>query len=83
MTRVIPGDGDGVPRLGNSVAFIGDINGDGFDDVAMGRPEIRSIWRDYVVRPAGAGQVFVVFGGPEQTDLLDPADLDGSNGFRI
>jgi hypothetical protein len=64
--------------LGRSIDFIGDVNDDGFDDVAIGAPA--------VVQPApDAGTVWVVFGraAPFSQRDLDPASLDGSNGFRL
>jgi glycosylphosphatidylinositol phospholipase D len=56
------------------VSGAGDINGDGFDDVAIGAPK---------ADPAGA--VFVVFGGPGvgAGGVVELADLDGSNGFVV
>jgi hypothetical protein len=64
-------------RLGGSVAGIGDINGDGFDDVAVGMHYSDSYG-------AKNGATFVVFG----TDQGHPANLsaaaiNGANGFRI
>lgn len=63
---------------GYSVASAGDINGDGFDDLIIG-----AIGGD----PNGdnfAGESYVVFGKAGGFGAsLDPANLDGSNGFRI
>jgi len=65
--------------LGVYDAGIGDINGDGFDDVAIGE----------ILADAGghsdAGSVYVIFGGPDHSSspLLTVADLDGASGFRI
>jgi hypothetical protein len=65
-------DGD---HLGASVAGIGDFNGDGFDDIAIGAPK---------ASPTDAGSTYVIFGhaGAFQA-AFDLATLDGSNGFRI
>lgn len=62
-------------HLGSSVRGIGDINGDGFHDVAFSAPNltIDAPPATYVV--FGSGQGFFA-----STDL---ATLDGSNGFRI
>lgn len=80
VVRVLPGTGEGISRTGHSVAFIGDINGDGFDDVAIGQPEIP--YGYYV--DAGTGQVFVIFGSSEDLpSRINPDELDGQNGFRI
>jgi hypothetical protein len=64
-------------RAGEAVALVGDVNGDGFDDVAVaaGRADGPG---------SNAGQVFVVFGGDEVfSGTVDGASLDGSNGFVI
>ena len=44
--------------LGFSVAALGDVNGDGFDDFAISAPN-----------DAGGGKVFIVFGGNQLTTL--------------
>jgi len=67
---------------GNAVAGIGDINGDGFDDVLIGASQADVAGLDR------AGSSYVVFGrnGADNIDFpasFDLADLDGSNGFRI
>ncbi|MEA3209164.1 MAG: hypothetical protein QOE70_2221 [Chthoniobacter sp.] len=60
---------------GRSVAAAGDVNDDGFDDVIVGAPG---------AGPAFAGEAYVIFGNANGFDAsLDPADLNGSNGFRI
>ena len=80
VAHVLPGSGAGIRRSGYSVAFIGDINGDGFDDVAVGQPE--QGWGLYI--DPGTGQVFVIFGNSEDLpSQINPDDLDGRNGFRI
>jgi Ca2+-binding RTX toxin-like protein len=64
-------------RLGDSVAGTGDINGDGFDDVAIGMAYGDSYG-------SGSGTTFVVFGTDQGHPAnLSAADLDGSNGFTI
>ena len=60
---------------GESVAGIGDFNGDGFADVAISVSNAR--------RPAGT-VVYVIFGSAAGNDVkLDPVAIDGRNGFRI
>ena len=74
--------GDEREGVGSSVAGVGDINGDGIDDVAIGGPG---------ARPSGrylAGSVYVLFGrdtaasGPFP-DIIDLTTLDGDSGFRL
>lgn len=66
---------DGDRKFGTSVAGIGDINGDGIDDLAAGAHEIDGY--------AGAG--FVLFGSNSAfSSTLDvTTGLNGSNGFRL
>jgi FG-GAP repeat len=58
-----------------SVANVGDVNGDGIDDYAIGVP-----WAEFDGR-AAAGVTYVVFGSatPHEVDLRDL----GTQGFRI
>ena len=62
-------------RFGASIARLGDFNGDGVDDFAIGAPRQDS------------GAVFVIFGSPEIAEssegLIDTASLDGINGFAV
>jgi hypothetical protein len=65
-----------LDRTGHSVAIVGDLNGDGIDDLAVGVPEA----------PGGSayGQVSVVFG--KRTGFSTPLQLNflnGNNGFAI
>ncbi len=61
-------------QVGADVAFIGDVNGDGLDDVMIGAPGA----------DGGAGEAYVVFGSalgfPAE---LNRTDLNGTNGFII
>lgn len=63
--------------LGYSVSAVGDVNGDGIDDVAVGDP----LFGD-PQKPSGA--VYIVFGSAEaRTGPAKIAALNGSNGFRL
>ncbi|HYE45866.1 MAG TPA: hypothetical protein VEA44_08845, partial [Caulobacter sp.] len=70
-----------LSNLGYSVAAIGDLNGDGFDDFALGA-------RRAELTASGHGAVYVVFGKDTAVSGAFPADLDlnsldGSNGFWL
>jgi hypothetical protein len=63
---------------GISVSMAGDINGDGFEDVAIAA--------HFFDQPgaSNAGAVFVVFGKPDGfTPVIDLGALDGDDGFRV
>ncbi|SFE13129.1 integrin alpha [Nitrosomonas sp. Nm166] len=77
---------DGVTafdRSGFSVSDVGDVNGDGFDDVIVGAPGYSSS------NPYGGGTYsssssYVVLGKASGFDAtLELSSLDGSNGFRL
>jgi Ca2+-binding RTX toxin-like protein len=63
---------------GTKVAGIGDVNGDGIDDIAIGA------YNAHLVDVPGELAAYVVFGTatgfPEELELTT---LDGSNGFRV
>src|SRR5262245_56665977 len=63
-------------RSGNSVASLGDINGDGFGDVLIGAPYADGNGR------WSSGISYVVYGNASGTNL-DLANFDASQGFRI
>ncbi len=71
-------------RLGTSVASLADLNGDGFDDAAIGAP-----WSDPTRRYDpyafyNAGQVFVVYGRDAGFPAtLDVDTLEASEGFVL
>lgn len=60
------------PSCGSSARFLGDINGDGFDDIAAGEWE----------HDGSTGRVAVVFGAPGAR-TIDINALDGTDGFVI
>ena len=59
---------------GSAVSTVGDINGDGFDDLAIGAPYANP-------NGAGSGSTYIVFGGTNPALGLNV--LDGTNGFRL
>lgn len=64
--------------LGTSVTKIGDLNGDGIDDFALGAPSVDPEGRN------GAGAVYVVFGSDSSFPFaMNLSALDGTNGFRL
>jgi hypothetical protein len=66
---------------GWSVASAGDVNGDGFDDVIIGAPQLGSDLGYGVSR----GESYLVYGKSDWsgTPALNLAALDGSNGFTL
>ena len=80
-----PGSLDGITfpgttefeTLGAAVGPAGDLNGDGFVDLAIGAPGSD-------LGGADRGTVFVLFGGPDGfSTTLAPGDFDGSTGIMI
>lgn len=63
---------------GSSVAVVGDINGDGIDDLAIGEPGKES---GDTERSRGA--VLVVFGRPGLNPVIDLVDPGEGEGFRV
>ncbi|NGZ26098.1 MAG: hypothetical protein G8345_04330 [Magnetococcales bacterium] len=55
------------------VASLGDINGDGYDDMIIGAPYAYD----------GYGSVYVIFGGTEFAPVVFMDELVGSNGFTL
>ena len=69
---------------GATVAAVGDINGDGLDDIAVGASHA-----DADADRKNSGQTFVIFGTEESVSEIDLADLrtenggDGTQGFVV
>jgi glycosylphosphatidylinositol phospholipase D len=71
-------EGERHVGTGGSVAGVGDVNGDGVDDVAVGAPGAWVGGQSYV------GKAHVLFGRRDGFPaMVSAADLDGSNGFTI
>ena len=59
---------------GRSVSGLGDINGDGYDDVIIGAPMVSG----------GRGESYVVYGKPTGfSSSINLSSLNGVNGFRV
>ena len=62
-------------QAGRAVSGVGDVNGDGFDDIILGAPFAGTI---------NTGACHVVFGSATRPiDNVRLTDLDGSSGFKI
>jgi len=66
------GTAEARARVGSEVAALADVNGDGFDDVAVGAAGY-----------ARTGGVFVVLGGAKISGTVKMDELDGTDGFGI
>ncbi len=65
-------------QSGRSVALLGDVNGDGFADFAVGAPDADPGGRE------NAGEAYIFFGATAGFPAsLDPGTLDGRTGFVI
>ena len=68
----------GSAGFNNSAAGLGDVNGDGIDDIAIGLPTGES---DYEY---ATGKTFVIFGSSNPFPaVFDETTLDGWNGFVV
>ena len=77
---VIGSDADDESYLGASIAMLGDINGDGYDDFVIGA--YRDNYNDTTEKYEGGA--YVIFGSASNHNgKLDLDDLDGTNGFSI
>src|SRR5262245_34108517 len=61
---------------GQAVAGLGDVNGDGLDDLLLGAPSAAG-------GGSQRGQAYVVFGASSFAATLDLSSLNGSNGFTM
>lgn len=65
-------------KLGNEVRFIGDVNHDGYEDIAVGNGN------QEVGGFELAGRAYIIFGGPGSfPSPFDLNSLDGTNGFMV
>ncbi|MCB0968137.1 MAG: FG-GAP repeat protein, partial [Ilumatobacter sp.] len=74
---------DPIDQLGRNVAGLGDVNGDGIDDLGIAVPDADPMGVD-AVRMENAGEAFVLFG--RETGFaasIGSTDLDGTEGFRL
>ena len=76
LTRPLATDPNFSTFFRMSVSGVGDLNRDGFDDVAIG-----AVNADFASQNAGA--VFVYFGKATQPASVDLTTLNGTNGFRF
>lgn len=73
-------NGETADLAGSSVSITGDINGDGFDDIAIGAP---SVDQDVPSPPPTNGKAYVVFGATSINVPSSLGALDGVNGFSL
>lgn len=64
-------------RAGSSVAYAGDVNGDGYGDMIIGAPDASPGGKENI------GQAYLVFGQANFPAAFALAGLDGDNGFVI
>jgi hypothetical protein len=65
-------------RIGTDVDFIGDLNGDGFDDIIIGSQEENNTGFEL------GGTAYIVFGSDKPfAPTFDLNSLDGTNGFIV
>ena len=72
-SKLIASDGHSADQFGSSVAGAGDVDGDGYDDVAVGAPR-------YGPGTQSAGSVYLFFGGAEGLDAASELRLMATDG---
>ncbi|MBF0612202.1 MAG: FG-GAP repeat protein, partial [Magnetococcales bacterium] len=68
-------DGKAGSLSGRSVAGVGDINGDGFDDILIGAPK--------AFNNGNAGSSYLVYGKSSFSSILALSSLSSTDGFRL
>lgn len=63
----------------SSVSGTGDVNGDGFDDLIVGAPQVDTTSST----GTNVGRSYVIFGQSSFASVLELSSLNGSNGFQI
>jgi Ca2+-binding RTX toxin-like protein len=75
---------DAYDSAGAAVAVIGDINGDGFADFALGAPEVGPIYAGrFYSYSSQTGEVYILFGSASGRLPARPGGLNGTNGFAL
>jgi hypothetical protein len=64
-------------NFGGAVGAAGDLNGDGFADIAIGAGG------ENVGANSGAGAVYIVFGKASFTPIIDAGAINGTDGFKF
>ena len=74
--------GTGINALGSTLNIVGDVNGDGFDDLLIGSRGSDNA--PFGSPDSGLGAAYVVYGrGDGFGQSIDLARIDGTNGFRL
>ncbi|HEY0720339.1 MAG TPA: hypothetical protein VGE50_03700 [Gammaproteobacteria bacterium] len=74
----LDGNGNGM-RLGDAVGHLGDMNGDGYDDVLVAASNYNAITGQNDAR----GKIFILYGNPYATSVKTISSLDVSSGFAV